>query len=324
MFFIQAIITILPSFLRIAILRFLGAKIGKGTTISFGSILLSKNITIGQNVRISPFALVKSINLKIDDYSVIKSLTMVSAREIDIEKYTQISFLTIINGDWTPNSYFKLGDHSRVFPFCWLDTGEGIRIGKQVGIGGHTLIFTHGVWTDYIDGGPVTYKGVEIEDNVWLPWRVFVMPGVKIGAWSIIGANAVVNKSIPSNSLAAGSPAKIIKENIIINPDLAEKRKRMNEIFVAFTQYYKDWNWTIVEDCISCDKITICINNDTSCLSQIRPSLIIYLDGITQSLDNEISIIDHKNKRFIAKTESAPIDIFVSFIRRFGIRLYKN
>lgn len=53
---------------------------------------------------------------------------------------------------------------------------------------------------------------VIIEDNVWLGEFVSVLPGVKIGKGSIIGSNSVVTKNIPSNSIAVGSPAKVIKK----------------------------------------------------------------------------------------------------------------
>lgn len=41
---------------------------------------------------------------------------------------------------------------------------------------------------------------------------VSVLPGVTIGENSIIGANSVVTKSIPANSIAVGIPAKVIKQ----------------------------------------------------------------------------------------------------------------
>ncbi len=62
---------------------------------------------------------------------------------------------------------------------------------------------------------PLFSKGpVIIEDNVWLGEGVVVLPGVTIGENSIVGANAVVTKSIPKNSVAAGNPARIIREII--------------------------------------------------------------------------------------------------------------
>ena len=53
---------------------------------------------------------------------------------------------------------------------------------------------------------------VVIEDNVWLGEGVVVLAGVTIGENSIVGANAVVTKSLPKNCVAVGNPARIIKE----------------------------------------------------------------------------------------------------------------
>lgn len=59
---------------------------------------------------------------------------------------------------------------------------------------------------------PLVSKGpVVIEAEVWLGEGVAVMPGVRIGRSSIIGANAVVTRDIPPYSVAAGVPARVIK-----------------------------------------------------------------------------------------------------------------
>ena len=53
---------------------------------------------------------------------------------------------------------------------------------------------------------------ITLEDNVWLGGSVVVCPGVTIGENSIIGAGAVVTRSVPANSIAVGNPARVIKE----------------------------------------------------------------------------------------------------------------
>jgi acetyltransferase-like isoleucine patch superfamily enzyme len=53
---------------------------------------------------------------------------------------------------------------------------------------------------------------VIIEDNVWLGEFVSVLPGVTIGKGAIIGSNSVVTKDIPANTIAVGSPARVIKK----------------------------------------------------------------------------------------------------------------
>ncbi|MDO4763207.1 MAG: acyltransferase, partial [Flavobacteriaceae bacterium] len=52
---------------------------------------------------------------------------------------------------------------------------------------------------------------VIIGDNVWIGEGVVILPNVKIGNGVIIGANSVITKDIPANSVVAGIPARIIK-----------------------------------------------------------------------------------------------------------------
>lgn len=54
-------------------------------------------------------------------------------------------------------------------------------------------------------------KPVIIEDDVWIGSRVTILPGVIIGKGCIIGASAVVTKSMPPYSVVAGNPAIVVK-----------------------------------------------------------------------------------------------------------------
>lgn len=53
---------------------------------------------------------------------------------------------------------------------------------------------------------------VHIGRNVWIGRNVCVLPNVTIGDGAVIGANSVVNKDIPPNCVAAGNPARVVKE----------------------------------------------------------------------------------------------------------------
>jgi len=70
---------------------------------------------------------------------------------------------------------------------------------------------------------------VHIESGVWIGANVVVMPGVTIGENSVIGAGSVVTKDIPANSIAFGSPCKVVRE--INDKDLVYYRKgvKVNE-----------------------------------------------------------------------------------------------
>ena len=53
---------------------------------------------------------------------------------------------------------------------------------------------------------------IRIERGCWIGQNVVIMPGVTIGECTIIGANSVVSKSIPSRSIAVGIPARVVKK----------------------------------------------------------------------------------------------------------------
>jgi acetyltransferase-like isoleucine patch superfamily enzyme len=53
--------------------------------------------------------------------------------------------------------------------------------------------------------------GVTIEDDVWIGAQAIVLRGVTVGRGSIVGAGAVVKKSVPPYSIVAGVPARVIR-----------------------------------------------------------------------------------------------------------------
>ncbi len=89
-----------------------------------------------------------------------------------------------------------------LFPFL-------IEIGNNCVITGGTKILAHdaslSIFTDQYKVGRV-----KIHDNVFVGMDTVIMPGVEIGPNAIIGANSVVTKTVPPNSVVAGIPAKTI------------------------------------------------------------------------------------------------------------------
>jgi acetyltransferase-like isoleucine patch superfamily enzyme len=207
-----------PHPLNAALRRLLGQKVEAGAKIHIFSFILTNDLLVGKGASIAPFCFLKAYEIKIGDFA-------------------QIAPCVIIRAQLLKGACFHIGKHSRVFPFCWIEPGEGVYIGDQVGIGAYTLIFTHGAWSDFLHNGPITFGSVKIEDHVYIGWRTFVMPGVTIGRRSVIGANSTVTTSIPAHTMAAGYPAKILKSGINTEMSPDEFNKRVEIIFLEYEKY---------------------------------------------------------------------------------------
>lgn len=53
---------------------------------------------------------------------------------------------------------------------------------------------------------------IEVGDNVWIAAKANILPGVKIGEGAVVGACSVVPKNVPTWSVVAGNPAKVVKK----------------------------------------------------------------------------------------------------------------
>lgn len=87
----------------------------------------------------------------------------------------------------------------------------GIHIGKNSLLTFDVRMLTH-------DRTRGLYLHTYVGDNCFIGGRTLILPGVKIGNNCVIGAGSLVNKDIPDNCIAAGNPAKIIRENIEVGP----------------------------------------------------------------------------------------------------------
>lgn len=96
-----------------------------------------------------------------------------------------------------------------------VSEGEGVYIGKNTLVGTNVSIYDsdfHNLDPNKRTTGIPNTAKVTIEDNVFLGSNVCVLKGVTIGKNSVIANGSVVTKSIPDNVIAAGVPAKVIKE----------------------------------------------------------------------------------------------------------------
>lgn len=160
--------------------------------LALSTLFQSKGLRVGRNVTITNHRLVK-LGDAVTLYQGVQLLAGNVNRTIDIGHRTHIDVGTVIHG---------LG---------------GVEIGSKCAIAAGVIIYSQ---TNRYDRGPdipIVDQGtrlspVTIGDDVWIGAGAIVLPGVKIGSHAVIGAGSVVASDVAQWKIAAGVPARTIKD----------------------------------------------------------------------------------------------------------------
>ena len=118
---------------------------------------------------------------------------------------------------------FSLRERGRIEA---IDLYQGVNYTPSIIIGNNVLLGSHIFISDHSHGKlnktdikkvaierRLYSKGnIIIEDNVWIGEGCVILPNVKIGQNSVIGANTVVTKDVPRNSIVVGNPGRVIRQ----------------------------------------------------------------------------------------------------------------
>lgn len=132
-------------------------------------------------------------------------LSQITGREVDSTLWLIPPFYT----DFGRNIHF--GKNVFVNSACTFMDRGGIYIDDEVFIGPKVNLITINHDINPFNRNTTICKPIHIEKRVWIGVTATILPGVRIGENSIIGANAVVTKDVPSNTIVGGNPAKVIK-----------------------------------------------------------------------------------------------------------------
>lgn len=111
------------------------------------------------------------------------------------------------------NGLLEIGDNVMINYGTSIGALEHVLIGRHVNIGTHCMLIDnafHHLDPSRRNETPPS-QPIRLEDNVWLAARVIVLPGVAIGANTVVGAGSIVTRDLPANVLAAGVPARVLR-----------------------------------------------------------------------------------------------------------------
>ncbi len=106
------------------------------------------------------------------------------------------------------------GEYNHITSTNKITIGNGVLTGRFVLITDNSHGLTDGTDINLMPSERKIYSSGEviIRNNVWICDKVSILPGVTIGEGAIVAANAVVTSDVPAYSIAAGVPAKVIKQ----------------------------------------------------------------------------------------------------------------
>lgn len=148
-----------------------------------------------------------------------------SKNNILLDAYSRLHGTLIINS----HGFFKLGKYAQIGPNTVINCNDKIEIGDYTAISTGVIISDNNVLPESItkvfctineklgditNNRQISSTPIYVGKNCWIGENACICKGVHIGEGSIVAANAVVVKDVPSNCIVAGNPARIVKTEI--------------------------------------------------------------------------------------------------------------
>lgn len=313
----------LPSPLHELVYRlFFGANFGAGVRLGFLTVLVADRIDVGPGTTIGARTRIEARHILIGGLARIGRRTIVRVNRLAMAWRAVLDDDVSVLGDPDDTaSVLAMGMHSWIFPRCWVNVAREVVLGRNVGIGGSSLVFTHGYWLSQIQGFPVAQGPVRIRDDVWIPWNCTILPAVTIGSRVVVGAGAVVNRSIPDDALAAGVPARVVREKS--RREMTRDQQRQMT-FGLVAEFLRSRGHAPGSPAAPAFAVCGTLDEARAALAQ-KPTLVLVLDAI-EALDPALRtgpIVSVGNG--LASTEAslpAAARAFLQFARRAGVRYY--
>jgi len=125
--------------------------------------------------------------------------------------FSDDKFYTVVHPSAVIGKNVEIGAGTMVLGGVVINTGTSI--GRHCIINTSSSIDHHNKISDFVHIAPGTHTGgnVEIKEGTLLGIGTSVIPGIKIGKWSIIGAGTVVIEEVPDYATVVGVPGRVIK-----------------------------------------------------------------------------------------------------------------
>lgn len=322
-----------PAGVRIAARRVVlgpNVRIGRAVRIEGGEIRLDESVQVFRHSTVNVREL-----LHLGAFGTVNERCEISGRHVTIGQELWMLPGSKIGGGsaFETPSRLEAGHYLHLGVDTLVNTARPVTIGHEVGLGTRTAIYTHGAYPSALRGFPVAFEGVSIGDFTWIPGAV-INPGVRIGRNCVVGVNSLVTRDIPDGSLAAGSPAKVIREQAYPRLLGSEARRAFFELFLG--------RWSVLlggdgadpratDDGIVLDvgstRYAALVSDDAAAATRVGSdaSRVILVGSWPAAVPvpDAWTVLDPATRR-IAGRGDPESDRLVNELRRYGIRFYSR
>lgn len=103
-----------------------------------------------------------------------------------------------------------LGDRTNAYTLGEIEIGARATVAQEVYLCAGTHDFNQAAI-------PLQTAPIRVGEDVFIGARAFIMPGVSIGARSVIGAASVVTRDVPADVYAAGNPCRVLRPRVLVS-----------------------------------------------------------------------------------------------------------
>jgi acetyltransferase-like isoleucine patch superfamily enzyme len=197
-----------------------------GLQRSRGLLMIGRHVTLRNKRRISV-----GLNFIAEDYCEIQGLSRLGVSfgdRVTVGRFAMIRPSGYYGGELGEGMI--IGSDSNIGPYCYIGCSGFVRIGSNVLMGARASLHAENHVHAEV-GRPMKEQGVArapitIEDDCWIGGHSVILAGVTIGRGSVIAAGSVVTRDVPSYSVVAGVPARVIRSRLEREPTATERTLR--------------------------------------------------------------------------------------------------
>jgi acetyltransferase-like isoleucine patch superfamily enzyme len=227
--------TVLPWRLKRLVYRALGHDVDPTAHVGLALVLVD-HLKLGPGARIGHLNLILVDRLEMAEGASIRQLNLIRHCDlVRMDEHAVIGGMNIVNGTGRDSKYLQgvdrtpallLGPHTAITYGHFLDTSDTIELEAFSAIGGwRSQVLSHALDVEHAEQFTAP---VVLEEYSFAATAVVILPGSRLPAYSMLGANSLLNKPMGhSYRLYGGTPAKEVTE---LAPDLAWFTREVGEI----------------------------------------------------------------------------------------------